>query len=785
MLTVSRNQCYHCGEALVDGILSQENAEHSFCCPGCRTAWEIIHSTGLGDYYIKRNDFAARPADTDNDLKYDLWEEGLATEAGKKKGTFSIPALHCPSCIWLSERILKDIPGIESYRISLTAMRLSICYDPAKVRLRTIAGRLARTGYGLFPVSQGGRADQEKQSTRDLLQRMGVAGFFSGNMMILSLSLYAGFFSTMDPHIKNLFHIVAFLFTLPVLLYSARPIFQSALALFQKKLPGMEILTVSGIGIAFFYSSWVMLSGNGEVYFDSITFVVFALLCSRYLEQKLRLQTTYHLENLYTDSVLYLLPERTMLRPGAIEPGMHLEIPAKTIVPVDGILLDSKAELDESFLTGEFRAVERFRGQKIFSGSKTIHPITIEAETSTKDGTLARLRHWIDQALVEDPAERFFKITSQVFTIVVLAMAFLTLLFYWQVDLNRGISATIALLIVACPCALALAVPVARIVGLSQAYRQGILVKNASRAFTPLRLTKLFIDKTGTVSQGRPELKKTELYSNVTVSGAILLAAALEKEARSGHPLAEALQRAAADVEGTAVPLPSPVHIHTGQGLGSEDGQSSILLGSRSFLDTAGIVVHGEQTPELETWLARDGKILARFVFDDALRPEAREVLRKIGLPVVLLSGDRREAVAAIATELGIEHFLAGQLPMMKKEQILKARQEGRVAFFGDGLNDTVALKAADLSFSFVGRHELLHNSADVLFLREELPLLERFFAIRKRTAGTMKQNLILAFLYNLILLPLAMVGWLAPVVGAIFMGLSSISVTVNALRRG
>jgi len=783
MLSVSSRQCYHCGEGLPEnGVVTGPEQSLSFCCQGCRTAWEIIHSSGHGDYYQKRNDFAARPTDDENHLKYDLWEEDLDQENGKRTGTFFIPSLHCPSCIWLSERILNDLPGIERYQISLTSMRLNISYDPDRIRLREIASRLAATGYGLFPVTQGGRAEQEKQSTTELLRRMGVAGFFSGNMMILSLSLYAGFFSAMDSSVKNLFHLVSFLFSLPVLLYSASPIWQSALSLLKKRLPGMEILTVTGISLAFFYSTWVMLSGSGEVYFDSIAFVIFALLCSRFLEQKLRLRTTYHLENLYTDSFVFRLPEKVLIRPASIKAGMHLEIPARTIVPVDGILLDESTQLDESFLTGEFRPVEHVRGQRIFSGSRAIEPLRMEAESTSHEGTLAQLRTWIDQALAEDPAEHFFKVTSQIFTVGVLIMALLTLIFWWPEDPSQGITGAIALLIVACPCALALAVPVARIVALSQAYRAGILVKNAGRAFTPLRLTTLFVDKTGTVTHGKPEIKKTELHADIRADQAIRMAAAMEKEARSAHPLAESLLRSAARLG----PLPTvagPVEALSGQGIVARG--DSVYLGSRSFLKHCGVELDGPDLPELETWLAKEGKILARFTFDDTLRPGAREILSRIGLPVVLLSGDREETVAAIARELGTDRFLAGQLPMMKKGEVEKARQSGRVAFFGDGLNDTIALKAADLSFSFVGRHELLHNAADVLFLREDLALLARFFAIRSRAAGTMKQNLAIAFLYNLILLPMAMMGWLAPVVGAIFMGLSSISVTANALRRG
>lgn len=798
MLQVQTDQCFHCGESCKAGALSLREGEQvlSFCCQGCQTAYQIIQSSGHGNYYQFRNAFAARPEVDQKSAVYDLWEKELPLNDGYRVGTFFIPSLHCPSCIWLSERILDSIPGIQHYQLSLTAMRLKLSYDPGAVSLATIATALASTGYALYPVGSG-QAEQEKKAASDLLKRMGVAGFFTGNMMIFSLSLYAGFFSSINLEVKNLFHLVLFTFSLPVLLYSARPIFQSALALLRRRLPGMEILTVTGISLAFGYSTYVMLTQTGEVYYDSIAFVVFALLCSRYLEQRLRMRTTYRLENLYTDHLVYLLPDRTAILARQIEPGMQVEIPPASLIPVDGKLLDESAEIDESFLTGEFRAVTLKAGSFVRSGSKTLHTLRLRAESTADTGTLADLRHWIDQALAEDPAERFFRITSQVFTVAVFIMAAVTLAVWWSIDVRKGIESTIALLIVACPCALALAVPVARIVALVEAYASGILVKNASKAFTPGKLATLFLDKTGTLSQGQARFDRLEMvaptstaHSNKTRPSAeelLQLAAALEAAARSSHPLALSLQQAAS----APWPTASAARSIPGCGIEGQIADQTYLLGNRRWLSSRLSSSppgewQGEEAEKMETWLATPDKYLARFLFLDPLRPEAPQVLADLpsDLRTVLLSGDQEASVQAMARRLGLPEFHAEQLPLQKKARVEKAQSQGRVAFLGDGLNDTVALKAADLSLAFAGKHPFLHNAADVLFLREDLGLLSRFLRIRANAATTMLQNLGLAFLYNIVLLPLAMGGFLAPVVGAIFMGLSSISVTANALRR-
>lgn len=837
-------RCYHCGDLLAGVKIVHEDEAgqaRNFCCEGCRTAYRIITAGGLDGYYRHREEFGGRPQEAEVDAAdlYDLHEAQLPDEPnGHKRVILRVGGIHCASCVWLNEKILGGLPGVAQAEVRLATRRAHIEYDPARVRLRELAAAAARVGYHLSPLEANEAGVRAAREDRDLLTRLGVAGFFAGNMMLVSVALYAGYFDSMERMTRNLLHLVSFLFAAPVLLYSAGPFFRGAYHSLRYRVPGMDLLLSAGISLAFGYSVYAALAERGEVYFDSITFVVFAVLTGRFLENRLRSGARDEIENLRAgdEHAVYLIDAngaRTALLSSRVRAGMTIEVPAGVPLPADGSLSSDDAELDESLLTGEYRPVPRRRGDPLLSGARPVGAaLRMQTARDANASTLARLHDLVDESLNENaPASRLATRTAQWFVVFVLSAAALTFAYWsWQSLPELGVHATIALLIVACPCALSLAIPMARVTALSAARRRGILFKNGTALETLARTELLVLDKTGTLTVGHPRVTRVVLAESGTQAVAtktktaatrdeyLRLARTLQTRAAVRHPVAEAFRAARTGEQEESNHDDLRADYLPGRGVRGADARAQYLLGSRNWMiaeQVAGLneFAAGDEsgnrqapgetdTGELPVYLARSTgspargatqagyELIAVFFLTDELKPGAAEVVRRLAARMrpVLLSGDLAANVRRTAESLGIEEGLAERSPEEKREFVRDRRRNsggGTLCMVGDGINDAAALAEADCGVSFANAADISLYSADVLLLGGDLALLEFLFALSRKTRRKILQNLGLSFAYNLILIPLAFSGAIVPVLGAIFMALSSLTVVANSLLLG
>lgn len=824
--------CYHCGLTVETDrfqLPATESANKTgetlgFCCNGCKQAFLLIQQEGLGGYYDARTDYASRPEDgsVPEEALYRAIEHKIVSEEdGLKEGTFLIRGIHCASCVWLNEKILRGIEGVVSATVQLATSRVHLKWDPARTNLAQLARAVSKVGYRLLPVQEKDNT-LLKQASTELLKKMAIAGFFTGNIMLVSIALYAGALSFIDAITKHFFQYVSWMMATPVLIYSASEFYRGAWSAIRNRVLAMDILTAAGISLAYFYSVYVTVTAQGEVFFDAVCFVVFAILIGRFLESRIRLKTWYYTQNLIShipdfarvvkdrqsrpedwrdDSAFNVLPVED------VRPGDFLVVRNGEALPVDGRLLSDSAETDESALTGEFKPRTRSCGEVLTAGSRAAgsSPIAIEALTSHRDSTLSRIMKMAEESLRERPrSERIAETTAAVFIAFVLLGGFATF-YYWAFvrdSLPGAILNTLSFLIVACPCALSLSIPTAILVSMQRAFSRGCLIHKAEHLEILAKTRQLAFDKTGTITTGHMHVAGIEIDGQPSGDGQrsaelLAMASAIQRQTGIQHPIVRAFLEAPRSptdgVGGAGSDIDySSVVYHTGRGVEARSGAKVFHLGSIAWLRNLGYAVREDSASDaVVTWVAfgmqRDegpAELLCVFRLLDTIRPEASAVIHALNrsMHTELLTGDQAGAAAFTAEATGIQAWHASLSPEQKRDHVMAMRRSGVTVMLGDGVNDTVALSAAQVGVTFADASRLALYSADILLLKSDLSLLLFLYRLSRRTRVKIFQNLALSFGYNLLLLPLAFFGHVTPLLGAIFMSLSSITVVSNSL---
>lgn len=836
--------CFHCGLTVeTDRFLlapteptNRTGETLEFCCNGCKQAYMLIQREGLGGYYDARTDYASRPEDgsVPEEALYRALEQKIASEdGGIKEGTFLIRGIHCASCVWLNEKILRNIEGVVSVTVQLATSRVHLRWDPARTSLAQLARAVSKVGYRLLPVQEKDNTLLRQAST-ELLKKMAIAGFFTGNIMLVSIALYAGALSFIDAITKHFFQYVSWVMATPVLIYSASEFYRGAWTAIRNRVLAMDILTAAGISLAYFYSVYVTVTAQGEVFFDAVCFVVFAILIGRFLESRIRLKTWYYTQNLISyipdfarvvkdresaiedwieDSVFNIVPVED------VKPGDFLVVRNGEALPVDGRLLSESAETDESALTGEFKPRTRSLGEVLTAGSRAAGyaPIALEALTSHKESTLARIMKMAEESLRERPrSERIAETTAAVFIAFVLLGGAATF-YYWAFvrgSVPGAILNTLSFLIVACPCALSLSIPTAILVSMQRAFSRGCLIHKAEHLEILAKARQMAFDKTGTITTGHmhvagvdlPGLEGAGQDTEAERRSAELLrmAAAIQTQTGIQHPIVRAFLESPRDVpvlpgavggrtagEASAAEYADVVY-HTGRGVEARSGRTVYHLGSIAWLQELGYDVYdASASHEVVTCVAFGSKgetgaaqLLCVFRLLDTIRPEAVDVVKALNrsMHTELLTGDQAPAAALVCEATGIKAWQASLSPEQKRDRVTAMRRGGVTVMLGDGVNDTVALSAAQVGVTFADASRLALYSADILLLKSDLSLLLFLYRLSRRTRVKIYQNLALSFGYNLLLLPLAFFGHVTPLLGAIFMSLSSITVVSNSL---
>jgi Cu2+-exporting ATPase len=808
-MTLRDTVCWHCGEPLPTGdvlyatIAGQARA---LCCQGCKAAAEWIEQLGLGDYYRLRTAPAQKPSPYSNgnnssDNADRAWSRPEVARhvvrelgASRCETMLLIEGVRCSACVWLIERALGTLAGVVSVQVNVAARRARIVWRDSEISLPKILGQLSRTGYRALPLDAKALDDVRRRESRDALKRLAVAGLGAMQAMMFATVLYLSGADSIDRSTIDLFRWFGFLVAIPVVFYSAQPFFAGALRCLKARRLGMDVPVALGIAIIFSASLIEALRGDGDVYFDSVSMFVFFLLAGRYLEMSAR-----HRAGHLTDALARLTPscadrrraDGTLERVGIheLQPGDCIQVGEGGIVPADGVLLSERCQVDEAILTGESEFVTKRRNDSLIAGSVLVDGMVemrvrrIGAETA-----LAGIAALVERAQAQRPqlaqaGER----TTRHFVARVLVLTAATVAVWSFFDPSRAFGAALAVLVVSCPCAFALAVPAAITRALAVLARRGVLVVNPDAIQSLAEATHIVFDKTGTLTEPHLALVDVESLNGASRHEALRLAASLARASR--HPVARAIESAHLDGALVESGLDAAIDVSSRTGFGI----SGTVAGRELRLGRADFALPGEQVMTSihagAVILADADGPIAAFNLNERLRPNtaaAVEALRTQGLSIFIASGDAATKVADIAARLGIVDWRARQLPADKLDLLTQLRASGaRVIAVGDGVNDAPVLAGSDVAIALAGGADLAQTSSDVVLAGGRLDAIAPARVLARQTLAILKQNQRWAMIYNLTAVPLAALGFVPPWLAALGMSLSSLCVILNAMRIG
>jgi Cu2+-exporting ATPase len=707
---------------------------------------------------------------------------------GAARIELAVEGIDCAGCINRIEQAIKRLAGVREARLNFTTHRLSVAWDPQLCAPAAILDRLSSLGHRAHPFRMVPAEDEERRREQWLLRCLAVAGFAAMNIMLLSVSVWSGNASDITPETRDLFHWLSALIALPAAAYAGQPFFRSAVTAIRAGRLNMDVPISLGVLLALGMSVYETAIHAEHAYFDSAVMLLFFLLAGRFLEQAMRRRTRAVAGNLAAlrATVAHRLEAGEQLVSVPVEAlrlGDRILVRPGDRVPADGVVVSGDAEIDESLVTGETARRRTEAGQTVYAGSTTFDgALTVEV-TAVGGGTLLdEVERLLEKATAAKSryvrlADRAARLYAPMVHTTAAATAIGWLLL--GASLHDSLITAIAVLIITCPCALALAVPAVQVVAAGALFRSGVLLNSAEAIERLAEADTIAFDKTGTLTLPEPGISNPHTVPPETLE----LAARLALSSR--HPLAAALAREA----GERRPLAAAEEI-AGQGVRAVVDGVETCVGSPAFCgatELAGKVA--AEDPEASLIAFAHGEQRAIFAVRQQLRPDARQVVGELaarGYRLAILSGDRRHAVEAMAAALGVATWHAEMKPADKIAAIETLRSTGaQVLMVGDGLNDAAALAAAHVSMSPVSGAEITQAHADTLFVGDRLLPVARALAVAARARRLMRQNLLLAVVYNMIAVPVAVAGLVTPLIAAAAMSGSSILVTLNALRAG
>ncbi|CAN4277842.1 heavy metal translocating P-type ATPase [Pseudoxanthomonas sp. LjRoot125] len=781
-MDMSVARCHHCGEPVADGTTARIEGGHAFCCDGCAAAAAWIEDADLGSYYRLRSAAANRVQATRSDLdswdRPELLDEHSRAIDGGREIVLLTDGMRCAACAWLIDRALAREAGVLDTTANAVTGRIRIGWDPARTTLSTLLERLAMLGYRPYLATGDAREQARLSERRRWLLRLGVAGLGSLQAMMLAEALYLDVNATMPLPTRDLFRWLTFLVSTPVVFYSGWPFLAGMARELRARHLGMDTLIAGSTLLAYFASLAETIRGGTHVWYDAAVMFVFLLLAARMLEQRARNVATAQVDALARAQPVFATRERAdgtreSVPPSALRIGDTVCVAAGDGVPADGVLLDQDADFEEALLTGESRPVRRRVGDTVYAGTTCRErPARLRATATGAATRLSQLAELVDRAQGHrPPMAQLADRVGRHFVVSLLVLAVCVYVGWRMYQPERAFEVTLALLVISCPCALSLSVPAVLAAAHGALARCGVLATRPEALDTLARATDMVFDKTGTLSDGRPARVAVEVFNGVDADAATRIAAALEKD--SGHPIASAF----ADVDSRA--SAQAVVAHPGSGVEGEVDGRRWRFGRADW--AAG------RTDDGGLWLGDGTYGVARFTLNERPREDAAaalDALRAQGLQLHLASGDSDGAVQRLAHALGIASPLARQSPEDKLARVRQLQQEGRiVAMVGDGLNDAPVLAGADVSIAMGEGAPLAQQAADLVATGPSLLRIADAVRVARLARKLVKQNLAWSAGYNLLAVPLAAAGLVTPWIAALGMAVSSLAVTVNALR--
>jgi Cu+-exporting ATPase len=807
---VSKIKCDHCHLEYDEDIMIKDDSLH-FCCKGCQGVYHLLKDDGLDSFYEKLgNKTIAPPLTSNNDVeKFDTksFKDNFikTTEEGFSRIDLIIEGIHCAACVWLNEKVLYDTDGIIEANINFSTNKAKIVWDEDEIKLSEIILKIRSIGYNAYAYDASIADEKATESKRDFFIRMMVAVFATMNIMMLSVAKYTGFFTGISEQVRNYIHLGEFILATPVLFYSGWIFYKGAYYGLKNRILNMDFLVSSGATFSYIYSLYVLFGGKGESYFDSVAMIITFVLVGKYLEvigKKSAVDTLDKIKSsIPLEAIIIEDNIKKVLPINSVKVGDIVELKAGEKASFDGALESSSASFDESSISGESLPVDKQKGSKIFSGTINCEKvIRYKVLKSYEDSTLNSIVTLLEDSLSSKPKiEHKANEISKGFSILILSLAILTFVvwYYFGIDLGfdyegalhfeKSFIVAISVIVIACPCALALATPIASLIGISELAKNGLLFKEAKYIETLAIADTLVMDKTGTITKGKLKVKKAEILDN-NVDKLNLLYSLLDS---SNHPISNSVKEYMKDNFSLESKDIFDIKNIDGQGVVAKykniDGKVfNILGGNMKLLKTYNINYKFESQNSIYIFVV-DSKVIASFELEDEIKEGAKEFIlniKKLGLDVVMLTGDNNATAKSVASKVGIKNYISEVDPIEKAQFIQDLKNKGKnVIMVGDGINDSVALAKSDVAIAMGSSADIALSVSDIVLLDNSLNSLELAFTLSKRTYKFIKQNLFISLVYNAITIPLAMAGYVIPLVAALSMSLSSLIVVANSMR--
>ncbi|HHX8647955.1 cadmium-translocating P-type ATPase [Vibrio diabolicus] len=778
--------CYHCGEdvpANTDFKVDILGESRKMCCPGCETVAQTIVDSGLVSYYQYRTAPAEKadlvPEQLQALIHYDNEDvqlEFVRNRENVSEVTLSLEGVSCAACAWLIEKQVSNTAGLVSIRVNTTTNRALLAWDNTQVRLSELLSVIHKLGYKAAPFEADKQEASYHRMMKQYLYRLGIAGLATMQVMMLAVALYLEVFGDLEPEFKNYFRWVSLIFATPVLLYSALPFYLNAWRSIKGRTLGMDVPVSIALIFAYVASLIATVTEQGEVFFESISMFTFFLLVGRFLEMRARRKAAAASGNL-----LKLIPAIATTLDGE-------QIPVKTLkvgdrirvlpgehIPADGKVISGRIHIDESMLTGESVHVVKREGDAVYAGTLNgDESFELEVMSSKADSMISNIVRLQDEAQHSKPKiAEIADVVARYFVGAILIISAGTWLYWHQTKPDDAFWIMLSVLVATCPCALSLATPTALTCATSRMGNFGILLRKGHVFETLCKINHLVVDKTGTLTKGDIEICDTKMLSDLPKEDCLSLAAALE--AHANHPIARSFASYANDDF-----VVYEVQNVIGSGIEGIWNGKIVKIGSAAF-------VQGKESDESHAvYLSVDGEHVASFYYRDPIRKESKAFVQRFadaGIKTTLLTGDSLSNARPVAKEIGIDHVVASAKPEDKLAYLKSLNEDSITMMVGDGINDAPTLAGAHISVAMGGGTDVAKASADMTLIGDNLEKLLEARLLALRTRKIIRENLAWSLGYNLLILPLAVAGLVAPYIAVVGMSASSIIVVSNSLR--
>ncbi|GAA7062490.1 heavy metal translocating P-type ATPase [Helicobacter pylori] len=773
-------KCSHCQLEFKESELFKEVIHHKelyFCCAGCARVYALLLDLNLESFYDKLNDSVLAPVTPQDSMSALELEQALEEN---NKSDFILNLLlektHCNACLWLNQKILERLKGVKKVSVNFTTHHLQIVFDKS-LNPKEIVQKIESLGYGAKIYNAKNYALKAQREQRSYLLTLSVGFFATMNLMFIAIAKYASYGASMDKLMQRNLDLVSLFLSLLVLVVVGRFFIKGAFYGLKNSVLGMDLSVSFGALSAFVYSVYAMLVSQ-ETYFEASSTILTLVFGSKFLELKARLfanEKCLALESHEIHSVIVVENGKQIEKhPKDVAIGSVVWVPSGAKIALDGVLLNS-ASVDASLISGEFKPLElgvndQILGGYVNAGVPFSYQVSADFQNSRLSGLLETLKKsFLEKPLIESSANKI----ADIFSKAVLFLAFISFLL-WQFGLGgnfeKALMVCISVLVISCPCAFALATPIALVIGV---FKNPLIVfKEALFLETLAKVKKIFIDKTGTLTQKEVLLKEKIIYEEFDER---LLKSLLKTREHLAH---SAILKALDSDE---------VHLEKieffAHGLKANYHNETLLVGSLKFLNAMGVNIKAKESANIMVGFAKNKTLCALFILEERLKANAKEVIQFLqnkGLELEILSGDNESSVKECAKKLGISKYHANLTPE-DKAQIISS-YKGVCAMIGDGNNDALALKQASVSLGFE-KSALSKSACDILLLEEDLSLLKKAFDNAQKVYQVVLQNIVLSLIYNAVLIPIAMLGYINPLIASLSMSTSSLLVVLNSLR--